>query len=152
MKKLTTQVIKHMLWFKALHLIFMVAWFAGLLYLPRLFVYHSMSEDHISKERFEIMESRLFYSIMTPAAVLTVISGGGVILTHGWSSYSGTFWLHTKLFFVAFLVGYHIYCGRLLVAFKSGSNKHSHVWYRWFNEIPALCLIVIILLAVLRPF
>lgn len=141
-----------MLWFKVLHLIFMVTWFAGLFYLPRLFVYHATSEDQISIDRFKIMERKLFYGIMTPGAILTIIFGLCTLFSNGLSAYSGQLWLHIKLFLVLLIVAYHIYCWFLLQDFKYDRNKHSHVWYRWFNEAPVLILIAIILLAVIRPF
>jgi protoporphyrinogen IX oxidase len=141
-----------MLWFKALHLIFMVTWFAGLFYLPRLFVYHAMSDDQISIDRFKIMERKLFYGIMTPGGLLTIIFGIGTLLSNGLSAYSGAMWLQIKYIFIFLLIAYHIYCWFLLQDFKHDRNKHSHVWYRWFNEAPVLILIAIILLAVVRPF
>jgi protoporphyrinogen IX oxidase len=141
-----------MLWVKALHIFFMVTWFAGLFYLPRLFVYHAMSNDQISIDRFKIMERKLFFGIMTPGAVLTIVFGMWIILINGWSAYSGTIWLHIKLTCIIVLVLYHIYCGKLLFDFKYDRNQHTHVWYRWFNEIPVIFLFVIIILAVVRPF
>ena len=141
-----------MLWFKALHLIFMVTWFAGLFYLPRLFVYHSMSKDQISIDRFKIMERKLFYGITTPGAILTIAFGLCILLSSGLSAYSGQLWLTTKLFLIFILVAYHVYCWFLLQDFKYDRNKHGHVWYRWFNEFPVLILVLIILLAVVRPF
>ena len=141
-----------MLWFKAFHLIFMVTWFAGLFYLPRLFVYHSMSDDQISIERFKIMERKLYFGIMTPGGILTLVFGFITLFTIGWNSYSNMYWMHIKLLFVFLLVIYHIYCGKLLIDFKYDRNKHSHIWYRWFNEIPVIFLIFIILLAVIKPF
>ena len=141
-----------MLWVKALHLIFMVTWFAGLFYLPRLFVYHAMSTDQTSIDRFKIMERKLFFGIMTPSAILTFIFGFGTLLMNGWASYSGELWLHAKLACLLLLLIYHIYCGKFLMDFKHDRNQHSHIWYRWFNEIPVVFLIVIVILAVVRPF
>ena len=140
-----------MIWIKALHLIFMVTWFAGLFYLPRLFVYHAMSEDNISIDRFKIMERKLYFGIATPGGVLSLLFGFLTLNAVGWGAYSGTYWLHLKLVCVFLLVLYHIYCGKLLIDFKHDNNKHSHVWYRWFNEIPVIFLIAIIILAVVRP-
>ncbi len=137
---------------KALHIIFMVTWFAGIFYLPRLFVYHAMSKDQISNDRFKIMERKLFYGITTPGAILTLVFGIGIIVSNGLSSYSGQIWLHIKLLLIFFLVIYHIYCWFLLQDFKFDRNRHSHVWYRWFNEIPVILLIIIVILAVVRPF
>ena len=141
-----------MLWLKALHLIFMVTWFAGLFYLPRLFVYHAMSEDQISNDRFKIMERKLFFGIMTPGAILTIIFGFLTLFANGWETYAGTLWLHVKLALIAVLLIYHIYCGKLLLNFKHDRNNHSHIFYRWLNEFPVLVLVAIIILAVVRPF
>ncbi len=141
-----------MLWPKALHLIFMVTWFAGLFYLPRLFVYHAMSEDQTSIDRFKIMERKLFFGIMTPGAILTIAFGFWTLFANGWEAYAGTLWLHVKLVLIAVLVIYHIYCGKLLLDFKHDRNNHGHVFYRWLNEFPVLVLAAIIILAVVRPF
>ncbi len=141
-----------MLWIKALHLIFMVTWFAGLFYLPRLFVYHAMSDDQISNDRFKIMERKLFFGIMTPGAVLTLIFGFWTLLLYGWENYSGSLWLTIKLFLVLLLLFYHVYCGKLLLDFKYDRNRHTDVWFRWFNEIPIIFLVAIVILAVVRPF
>jgi protoporphyrinogen IX oxidase len=141
-----------MLWVKALHIIFMVTWFAGLFYLPRLFVYHAMSDDQISIDRFKIMERKLYFGIMTPGAVLTLIFGLWILLLNGWSAYTGTIWLHVKLACIFILVLYHIYCGKLLYDFKNNRNKRTHVWFRWFNEIPVVFLFIIVILAVVKPF
>ena len=137
-----------MLWIKAWHLIFMVTWFAGLFYLPRLFVYHAMAEDAVSRERFKVMERKLFYGIMTPGAILTIVFG--VWLWLGYGITGG--WLMAKLLLVVGLVIYHLYCGVLLVEFKHDRNQHSHVYYRWFNEVPVIALVAIILLVELKPF
>ena len=141
-----------MLYIKAFHIIFMVTWFAGLFYLPRLFVYHAMADDRAGKERFKIMERKLFFGIMTPGAVLTVISGLWMLVGYAWDAYAGTVWLHIKLALVALLIFYHIYCGKLLVDFKHDRNQHSHVFYRWLNEAPVLVLIAVVILAVVKPF
>ncbi len=139
-------------WVKAFHVIFMVTWFAGLFYLPRLFVYHAMSDDAISKERFKIMERKLFFGIMTPGAVLTVGLGVWMLMDYAWEAYSHSGWLHAKLLLVALLIVYHGYCGKLLADFKHDRNRRSHVFYRWFNEIPVLILIGVVILVVVRPF
>ena len=141
-----------MLWVKALHLIFMVTWFAGLFYLPRLFVYHAMATDREGIERFKIMERKLLFGIMTPGGVLTLVFGFWILLINSWSAYAGTLWLHVKLAFVLLLVFYHIFCGILFLDFKQDRNKHSHIWYRYFNEVPVVFLIIIVILAVVRPF
>ena len=137
-----------MLWIKSFHIIFMVTWFAGLFYLPRLFVYHAISEDAPSRERFKLMERKLFYGIMTPGAVLTIAFGLWLWLGYGF--YGG--WLHAKMALVAALVVYHAYCGKLMVDFKHNRNRHGHVFYRWLNELPVVLLIAIILLVELQPF
>jgi putative membrane protein len=139
-------------WLKALHIIFMVTWFAGLFYLPRLFVYHAMCEDAPGRERFKVMERKLFYGIMTPGAVLTVASGVWMVIAYAWEQYSGMGWLHVKLLLVALLIAYHIYCGILLAAFKGDRNRHSHVFYRWLNEVPVLFLAAIVILVTVKPF
>ncbi len=141
-----------MIWVRAFHIIFMVTWFAGLFYLPRLFVYHAMSDDTISNERFKIMERKLFYGIMTPGAIITIVLGVWMLIDYAWAAYVHTFWLHIKLALVALLIGYHIYCGQLLQDFKHDRNRHSHVFYRWLNEAPVLVLIAVVLLAVVKPF
>lgn len=138
------------LWVKAFHIVFMVTWFAGLFYLPRLFVYHAMSKDRLSRERFVLMERKLFYGITTPGMVVTVGLGIWLLaLNPGWLSMG---WMHVKLTLIAILVGYHAYCGVLLRRFAREENRHSHVWYRWFNEFPVLILIAVVILAVVKPF
>ena len=141
-----------MLWLKALHLIFMVTWFAGLFYLPRLFVYHAMSSDEISNERFKIMERKLYYGIMTPGMIITFIFGIWMLTDYAWAIYGQSGWLHAKLTLLFIMVIYHIYCGLWLVDFKYDRNRHSHVYYRWMNEVPVLFLVGIIILAVVKPF
>ena len=138
-------------WVKAFHIIFMVTWFAGLFYLPRLYVYHAMSNDEPSLERFKVMERKLYFGIMTPGMVLTLLSGIWLLSTV-WSTYSGDLWLHLKLFLVLLLVIYHFYCGKLYSAFKNDNNQHGHVFYRWLNEMPVLALIAIIIFVVVKPF
>ena len=135
-----------MLLYKTLHIIFMVTWFAGLFYLPRLFVYHTQSEDQISKDRFIIMERKLFWGIMTPGAVLTILFGVLLIEYHGMS-----YWLKMKIFLVFLLALYHIWCGILLEKFKADRNPHGHVWYRIFNEVPVIFLVLIVALVVYKP-
>lgn len=141
-----------MLWLKALHLIAMVCWFAGLFYLPRLFVYHAMSDDEISCERFKIMERKLFLGIMTPSMVLTFVFGIGLLITGAWQMYSSSGWLHTKIALLFCLLIYHYFCWQWLKDFRDDVNKQSHLFYRWMNEIPVLFLVVIIILAVVKPF
>jgi putative membrane protein len=141
-----------MLWLKSLHLIFMVTWFAGLFYLPRLFVYHAMSEDEISLERFKVMEWKLYFGIMTPGMLCTMGFGVWMLSDYAWSIYSVSLWLKIKLVLLGFLIIYHLWCGKWLLDFKYGRNRHTHVFYRWINEIPVLFLFSIIFLAVVKPF
>lgn len=138
-----------MLWVKSFHIIFMVTWFAGLFYLPRLFVYHAMASDVPSIERFKVMERKLYWGIMTPGALLTIVFG--LWLWLGWFRGSSS-WLHAKIALVAILAGYHLWCGVLLRDFAAGRNARSHVWFRWFNEFPVLVLIATVLLVVFKPF
>jgi len=137
-----------MLWIKSFHIIFMVTWFAGLFYLPRLFVYHAMSEDAASRERFKLMERKLFFGIMTPGAILTIVFGLWLWLGYGF--YGG--WIYAKMALVAALVVYHVYCGKLMIDFRQDRNRHGHVFYRWLNELPVVVLIAIVLLVELQPF
>lgn len=137
-----------MLWIKAWHVIFMVTWFAGLFYLPRLFVYHVGTADAPGRERFVTMERRLF-AIMTVGAALTIAFGLWLIRLNPALLDSG--WLRAKLALVALLAGYHVWTWRLMQGLAAGRNAHGAPWYRWFNEIPSLLLIGIVLLAVLRP-
>ncbi|GAB4190440.1 MAG: protoporphyrinogen oxidase HemJ [Wenzhouxiangellaceae bacterium] len=142
-----------MLWLKAFHIIFLVTWFAGLFYLPRLFVYHAVEQNPATIERFKIMERRLL--IMTHiGGALTI--GFGLALLFWWATHStGYFqqgWLHAKLTLVAGLIAYHAYCRVLVRRFAAGLNRRSDRWYRWFNEVPGLFLIAIVLLVVVKPF
>jgi putative membrane protein len=139
------------LWFKAFHLIFMVCWFAGLFYLPRLFVYHADATDFISLERFKVMGSRLYYGIMTPSALLTFFCGLGMLHARGIEAYHGQMWLDVKAALLLTLIVYHLFCGRYLKQFRQDVNQHSALFYRWFNEYPALVLVAIIVLTVVRP-
>ena len=138
-----------MLWVKSLHIIAMVTWFAGLFYLPRLFVYHSLTRDAIGNERFKMMERKLYFGIMTPGAVLTIASGLWLWLGYGIDGG----WLYAKLALVAILVAHHVWLGKLMLDFRHDRNRHGDVFYRWINEIPALpVLIGVVLLVVLKPF
>ncbi len=138
-----------MIYIKVAHIVFMVAWFAGLFYLPRLYVYHTQADDAISLARFKIMERKLFFGIMTPSAILTIILGLSLWLGYGITGK----WMHAKLFLVLILIAHHIYLGKLMLDFKHDRNKHSHVFYRWLNEIPALPVLVgIVWLVVAKPF
>lgn len=140
-----------MLWIKALHIIFMVTWFSGLFYLPRLFVYHAMSTDRIGIERFKIMERKLYYGICTPGAILTIASGLWLLYGYGWMLYKHSAWMHAKLFLVAILVAYHLYCGHLRKVFAKNKNKHSDKFYRWLNEFPVIILFSCVVLVVVKP-
>lgn len=140
-----------MLWLKSFHIIFVITWFAGLFYLPRLFVYHAMTEtqDTISLERFKVMERKLYFGIMMPSMVITLVLGTWLWLGFGFTGG----WLHAKLALVMGLVAFQLYLGKLMVDFRNDKNRHGHVFYRWLNEIPALPLLVgIVLLVVLKPF
>ncbi len=138
-----------MLYIKSFHIIFMVAWFAGLFYLPRLFVYHAMATDQISIDRFKIMERKLYFGIMTPCMLLTLLLGVWLWLGYG----IGGGWMHAKLALVVVLIIQHFYLGKLMLDFKHARNRHSHVFYRWLNEIPTLpVLIAIVILVVVKPF
>lgn len=136
-----------MLWVRAFHIIFVTSWFAGLFYLPRLFVNHAMVNDKATLERLTLMEHKL-YRFMMPLAVLAIVFGLWLWLGFG---IMGA-WLHAKLVLVAGLVAYHLYCGKLMRDFKAGNNTRSHVWYRWFNEIPVLILFAVVILVVVKPF
>tara|TARA_A100001037_G_C14980059_1_gene557657 strand:+ start:427 stop:855 length:429 start_codon:yes stop_codon:yes gene_type:complete len=138
------------LWLKAFHIVFVVTWFAGLFYLPRLFVYHSTTFDQIGNDRFKIMERKLYRAIMTPSMILT-IGLGVILLSMHWSAYSLSPWMWIKLFLVTILVIYHLYCGRLIKDFAKSENAHTETFYRWFNEIPAIILIAIVILVVVKP-
>lgn len=135
------------LWLKALHIIFVVCWFAGLFYLPRLFVNHAMVEDDVTRQRLALMEHKL-YRFMTPLAILAAVFGTWLWFGFGF----GGGWLHAKLTLVALLIGYHLYCGKLLRDFAAGRNQRSHVWYRFFNELPVLVLFAVVILVVVKPF
>jgi protoporphyrinogen IX oxidase len=136
------------LWLKAFHVTFVVTWFAGLFYLPRLFVYHATATDALSLDRFAVMERRLF-GIMTLGGVLAALFGISMIIAA--PGYLAFGWLHIKLMLVAVLIAYHVWCYRLMVALRTGSNPHGERWYRLFNEAPALLLLAIVVLAVVKP-
>ena len=136
-----------MLWIKAFHVIFMVTWFAGLFYLPRLFVYHSMSDDELSIARFKVMERKLFFGIMTPGAIVTLVLGLWLWLGYGFSGQ----WLIWKLILVGGLIIYHLWCFLTLRAFREDRNSHGHVFYRIMNEVPVFGLIGIVLLVTFKP-
>lgn len=136
-----------MLWIKAFHIIFVVSWFAGLFYLPRLFVNHAMVEDRATAERLKLMEHKL-YRFMTPLGILALLFGFWLWLGYGFSGG----WLHVKLVLVAVLAAYHLYCGRIVSDFRNDRNRHGHVFYRWMNELPVLILAAVVILVVVKPF
>ncbi len=140
-----------MLWLKAFHVIFMVAWFAGLFYLPRLFVNHAMAEEEAVRARLTIMERKLYRFIM-PWMLLTLGFGFWLLYEYAWAAYKHMGWLHLKLALVAGLVAYHFYCGKLVRDFAANRCHRSHVWFRWFNELPVLVLFAAVILAVVKPF
>jgi len=140
------------MWLKAFHIIFMVTWFAGLFYLPRLFVYHAMSSDVVSIERFKIMERKLYFGIMTPGMILTLVFGAWMLHEYAWELYKTSGWLHLKLALIVLLIGYHFWCGICLFKLKRDQNTHSHIFFRWMNEVPVVFLCAIVLLASLKPF
>jgi putative membrane protein len=137
-----------MLWLKAFHVVFVVTWFAGLFYLPRLFMYHVSARDEISHARFIVMERRLFV-ITTIGGALTLLFG--VLMVSVAPAYMQQGWLHLKLTLVALLVGYHFWCLSLMHALRDGRNQHTERWFRLFNEAPSLLLIAIVILAVVKP-
>ena len=140
-----------MLWVKAFHIVFVVCWFAGIFYLPRLFVYHASTNDDAGKERFKVMERKLYRGIMTPCAVLAIGFGAWLWIA-SWDVLRGAGWLHAKLVLVALLVAFHLYCGRMVSAFARDENPHSERFYRYFNELPLVVLFGAVILAVVRPF
>lgn len=140
-----------MLWVKAFHIIAVICWFAALFYLPRLFVYHSQSQDLPSIERFKIMERKLFRGIGTPSMLATLILGAWLV-SYNLEGYMQSPWFHAKLTLVVILAAYHMYCGYLVKVFARNANTRSHIFYRWFNEFPVLLLIAIVILVVVKPF
>ena len=140
------------LWIKSFHIISVITWFAAIFYLPRLFVYHAMTEDgdETGRERLKVMERKLYRGIMNPSAIVAV--GLGIVLVVIQPFWLEQGWLHVKILLVVGLVGYHLYCGRLLRAFAEDRNTHSHRWYRVFNELPVLVLIAVVLLVELKPW
>jgi putative membrane protein len=137
-----------LLWLKAFHLVFVVTWFAGLFYLPRLFVYHVTASDEISRSRFVVMERRLF-AMTTIGGVFTLLFG--ILMVMMAPAYMQQSWLHAKLALVLLVIAYQVWCLQLMHALRDGRNRHSERWYRLFNEAPALLLIAIVILAVVKP-
>jgi protoporphyrinogen IX oxidase len=141
------------LWLKALHLIAVICWFAALFYLPRLFVYHTMAEDEISRERFKVMERKLYRGIANPAMMASILLGIAMIFTPvGGALVSSGGWFHAKLLFVVLLVIYHVICKRHMIALAEDRSEKSHVYFRWFNEAPVVAMIAIVILVVVKPF
>jgi protoporphyrinogen IX oxidase len=138
-----------MLWVKALHIVFVTSWFAGLFYLPRIFVNLAMETDAPARARLLLMARKL-YRFMTILAVPAIALGLWLWLGYGIGAATG--WMHAKLAVVVLLLGYHHACGRLLRKFEAGGPARSHVWFRWFNEAPVLMLLITVLLVVLKPF
>lgn len=139
-----------MLWFKALHIIAMVCWFAALFYLPRLFVYHAMAEDRPSIDRFKTMERKLYRGIGTPSMIATFILGG-ILFSYSPDYYLASTWFQLKIALVLILAGYHGLCGRMVKRFALDDNSKGHVYYRWFNEFPVLILVAVVILVVVKP-
>ncbi|MBT6278417.1 MAG: CopD family protein [Chromatiales bacterium] len=139
-----------MAWVKAFHIIFVVSWYAGLLYLPRLFVYHAVCEDEPGHQRFLVMERKLF-AIMTIGALGSVALGSWLLVDYAWAAWGDTAWLHAKLALVVTLMLYHAWCARVIALFKGRRNRRGDRFYRWINEVPALILIAIVILAVVKP-
>lgn len=139
------------LWLKAFHIIFVVAWFAGLFYLPRLFVYHADARDTISHERFCVMERRLSM-LMSIAALLTIVLGIWMIFVLGSAWFAASGWLHAKIMLVILLIGYHGWCQVQVKKFREQRNRHSANFFRLANEVPTVFLVLIVILAVVKPF
>jgi putative membrane protein len=138
-----------MLWIKALHIVAVIAWFAGLFYLPRLFVYHAQAEDAPSRERFKVMERKLYRGIMTPSMVIALATG----LWLAWAAFAFQGgWLHAKIALVVLLVIYHLWLRALMAGLARDANRHTHVYYRWVNEIPTVILVAVVVLVVVKPF
>lgn len=138
-------------WITAFHVIAVVCWFAALFYLPRLFVYHAMSEDEISKERFKVMERKLYRGIANPSMIATVVLGTALVSIYP-DYFLNAAWFHVKITLVLLLIIYHYACLYLLKQFRDDQNTRSHVFYRWFNEVPVLMLIGIVIMVIVRPF
>ena len=135
---------------KAFHLVLVVCWFGGLFYLPRLFVYHALTKDFAGDERFKIMERKLYRGIMNPSAIGTLFLGIW-LATENWSYYSQSTWFWVKISFVLLLYAYHGMCSRIIHKFSKGENKRTDTFYRWFNEIPILILVTVVIMAVVKP-
>lgn len=149
-----------MLWVKAFHVIAVICWFAGLFYMPRLFVYHAMAEEGAKSNpddkgaiaRFKVMERKLYYGITMPAMIATWVTGAWLLYMYAWVAYSSMGWLHTKITAVALLTVYHFSMGYYYKRFRDNKNKHSHIFYRYYNEFPTLLLLAIVILVIVKPF
>ena len=139
-----------MLWVKAFHVIFVVAWYAGLLYLPRLFVYHAQTDDTIGDERFKVMERKLFM-IMTAGGIGALVFGVWLVAGDAWAAFAASGWFKVKIVLAGALVLYHAWCGKLVADFAAGRNRHGHRFYRIVNEVPALILLAVVILVVVKP-
>tara|TARA_B100000446_G_scaffold79754_1_gene75483 strand:+ start:673 stop:1119 length:447 start_codon:yes stop_codon:yes gene_type:complete len=143
--------LDHFLWIKAIHLIAVICWFAGIFYLPRLFVYHAMAEDQTSKDRFKIMERKLYRGIMNPSMIITIVLGLWMFMAN-MEAYKGSGWMHAKLTLVFLLVGYHHMCLAYMKKFAADTNTKSDKFFRIFNEVPVFLLVAIVILVIVRPF
>lgn len=139
------------LWLKAFHIVAVICWFAGIFYLPRLFIYHAAANDDISKERFQVMESKLYRVIMNPSMLVTLVLGIWMLVDR-WQAYSTHTWMWLKIALVVILIGYHHYCLTIMKNLAAGTSPHSDKFLRVFNEIPVLILIAIVILVVVKPF
>lgn len=139
-----------MLWVKAFHIIAVVCWFSGLFYLPRLFVYHAMSDDQISQDRFVLMERKLFWAITTPSAITAVLLGTWLLIANA-SYFMAWWWMQVKLALVALVIAHHIYCWWFMQKLREDSNIRTHRFFRVFNELPVFLLVGIVILIVVKP-
>ena len=139
------------LWLKTFHLIGLICWFAGIFYLPRLFVYHAATDDQPGRERFKVMEMKLYRIIMNPSMIVTLVFGIWMLVV-SWQAFSGQVWIWLKIALVILLIGYHHYCLKIIKAFAADEPLHSERFYRFFNEMPVLALLAIVILAVIKPF
>ncbi|MBX9902485.1 MAG: CopD family protein [Burkholderiaceae bacterium] len=140
-----------MLWVKALHIVFVASWFAGLFYLPRIFVNLAMENEAVTTERLLLMARKL-YRFMSILALPALVLGLVLWMYYGIGRGPGNAWLHAKLLMVFLILGYHMACGSLLKKFEQNRNQRSHVWFRWFNEVPVILLLVTVILVVVKPF
>lgn len=141
-----------MLWVKAFHIAAVVSWFSGIFYLPRLFVYHAMSDNPDSIATFKVMERKLYRGITTPSMAVATVLGLWLLADYAWQAYQGVYWLLAKLALVVVLLVYHFYLGHLVRVFRDDRNTRSHVFYRWLNEFPVLILVAVVILVVVKPF